>query len=249
MAKNLYTIAGYRRQWNSSSVRNDVVAYLAGGQAEMNTPDTATTYYAVSSSAQDLTAGTGVDRVRIVYLDANGSQQVMTSNLNGTTGVSIGSGISFIQWIESYHSTTANRSAAGDVSISSANSPAGVTEANTMERIRAGGNRSQSARYKVPANKRARIVDYHATAVKTGGGSTQYDIEFRATLFNDDNSLSNAYHFIRGAYVQDGGILSDDVHYKEAPEGAVLKITIIPTNTADGNIIKCAFDIEVIDNY
>ena len=149
--KKLYSLKGYRRQWASNTLWNDLAAYLVGGQAQLNTPVAATTLYIISTSAQDLTAGTGVDRVRILYLDATGHEHTVTASLNGTTAVSIGAGFTFIQFMESYHSTEANRVAAGAISITSTNGAA--AEATTFEQIRAGGNRSQSCNYKVPTGQ------------------------------------------------------------------------------------------------
>jgi hypothetical protein len=245
--KKLYSLKGYRRQWASSTAWNDLAPYLVGGQAQLNTPVAATTYYVVSTSAQDLTAGTGVDSVRILYLDATGYEHTVTASLNGTTAVSIGAGFSFIHFMESYHSTTADRVAAGAISITSTNGAA--ADGTSFEQIRAGGNRSQSCRYKVPTATRARLLDYHVSGVKLGGGSTNYDVELRATIFNDDGTISNAFHFLRGTYIADGGNFSDDIHYKEVPAGAIIKVSIIPSAIGDGNIIKADVDIEVIEDY
>ena len=242
-----YSIHGFRRQWASSSAWNDVAAYLAGTQAAVLTPTAGTTYYIVSTSAQDATGGSGVDKVRIVYLNATGHLATKEVTLNGLTAVSVGNDISFVQWMESWHSTTGQRVAAGDISITSTNGAA--AETTTVERIRSGGNKSQSGRFKVPTGTHAHLVDYHAGAVKTSGGSAQYDVELRATIFNDDNSLSNAFHFVRGTYVQDGNNFSDDLHDKEIPAGAIIKLSVIPTSVADGNIFKCIVDVIVVDDY
>jgi len=245
--RNDYTLQGYRRQWASSTVYNDVASYLVGGQSAINTPDVSTTYYINSTSAQDTTAGTGVDTVRVTFLDVDGKQQTVTANLNGTTAVSIGAGYTFFQWMESDHSTQVNRVAAGKLTISSINGVA--TEATTMEAIRAGGDRSQSLRYKVPTGTHAHIHDYHASAVKLGGGSTNYEVQVRATVWADDGTLSNGFHFLRGAYLTDGETTADGFHFREIPAGAVIKMSVIPSATGDGNIITGTVDIAVIDDY
>jgi hypothetical protein len=219
----------------------DCCAYLVGGQDAMNTPSVGTTYYVNSTSAQDLTGGTGVDRIRIVYLDGSGNQQVTTASLNGTTAVSIGTGFTFIQWMESYHSTTADRVAAGDLTISSINGVA--TEATTMEMIRAGGNRSQSFRYKVPTGYHAHIIDYDAES-----SGTTMDVRLRATVFADDDSLSNAYHFLDVATLLTGTVHDDNMYYREVPAGGIIKLSAIPTAKTAGNRLTGSMHIVVIAN-
>ena len=167
--------------------------------------------------------------------------------LNGLTPVALGIDISFVQWMETHHSTTPFRVSAGDISITSVSGAA--TEANTIERVLAGGNRSQSLRYKVPANCHAHLVDYHVAPVKTTGGDTQYHVQVRATLFNDNNELSNTYHFLRGVYLGNGSVFSDDFHFKEIPSLAIVKMSVIPTAVGDGNVVLGSVDIAVIDRY
>lgn len=244
----LITILGYRRQWASLAVYGDVCPYLVGGQSSMNTPSAGIVQYMVSTSAQDLTAGTGVDRVRITYLNAAGVEATMDVSLNGTTPVSIGSGISFVQMMESWHSTTPERYAVGDVTISSVNGVA--TESTTVEMIRATHNRSQSGRYKVPTGRHVHLIDYHISVVKiTGGGSTQHDTAVNATVFNDRaDGIANTYRLVRGVSITDGTVFSDTCHYRYMPEGTILKMSNKPTAIADGNIVKTSIDLLVVDN-
>lgn len=235
----IYNIFGYRSQWNSNSVLGDVCAYLAGGQDKMNTPAVGTTYYINSTSAQDLTAGSGVDRIRIVYLDSAGAQQVSTVNLNGTTAVSIGAGYTFIQWMESYHSTTADRVAAGNLTISSINGAA--TEATTMEMIQLGGNRSESLRFKVPTGKTAYLKGYNVQANGTSG-----TLKLRATIFSDTRAISNAYHFLDVMTLKDGGMAAEDLHYETIPAGAIIKLSVVPAQIAAGNKITGSVHFMVV---
>lgn len=247
-AAELITILGYRRQWVSSTSYGDLCPYLTGGQSTMNTPNSGIVLYIASTSSQDMTAGTGVDRVRITYLNAAGIEAMMDVSLNGTTPVSIGSGNSFIQMMESWHSTIPERYAVGDIAISSVNGVA--TESTTVEMIRATHNRSQSGRYKVPMGRHAHIIDYHISVVKiTGGGSTQHDVSMSATVFNDRvDGLSNTFRMLRGVSITDGTVFSDTCHYRYLPEGTVLKMNNKPTAIADGNIVKTSIDLLVVDN-
>lgn len=241
----VFTILGYRRQWSSTTLQGDVAAYLVGGQQKINTPSVGTTYYVNSTSAQDATGGTGVDRVRISYLDSTGAQQTVDANLNGTTAVSIGSGFTFFNMMESWHSVTADREAAGAITISSINGVA--TESTTMEMIRAGGNRSQSFRYKVPTGRVAYLIDYHVSSTKQGAAA-QYEVQTRALIFNDAaNGLATSYHFLKGASIVDGAQWGDEYHYEKLPAGAIVKMSVIPSSAADGNVISGSLDLIVMD--
>lgn len=246
-AAEIVTLLGYRRQWSSTSAYGDVCPYLVGGQAKFNTPSTATTYYVNSTSAQDSTAGTGQDRLRITYLDAAGATQTMVASLNGTTAVSIGAGISFVQFMEAYHSVSADRECAGNVTISSINGVA--TEATTVEMIRAGGNRSQSLRFKVPTGRHAHIIDGHVSTIKLGGASaTDHYFNFRGTVFNDlADGVSTSYHYLKGGSMRDGGEWNQDFHYKELPAGAIIKLSDIPSAIADGNVMTAGLDFILMD--
>lgn len=242
----IFTMLGYRRQWSSTTLQGDVAAYLVGGRQKINTPAVGTTYYVNSTSVQDATGGTGVDRVRISYLDATGVQQVVDANINGTTAVSIGSGFTFINMMESWHSTTDDREAAGAITISSINGVA--TEETTMEMIRAGGNRSQSFRFKVPTGRHAHLIDYHVSSTKLGAPAT-YEVQTRALVFNDSNDgLSTSYHFLKGVSLTDGSQWGDEYHYKGLPSGSVVKMSVVPSSSADGNVITGSLDLILMDN-
>ncbi len=240
---DIISIFGYRTQWSSITVQGDVCPYLAGGQAVMNTPTTGQTLYVVSTSVQDATGGTGCDRLRVVYLDASGVQQVGTYNLNGTGAVSIGTGFSFIQWMECYHSVTSDRAAAGNITISSTNGAA--LESTTFEMVRANTARSESMRYMVPTGKLGHLIDYHVSAVKLGA-TQQYETSLRAKMFMDDGP-SNTYHFVKTISIVDGSQYSEDLHYKEVPAGVIVKLSVIPSSSVAGNTVRGGFEIIVMD--
>lgn len=191
MPAKMYHIMGSRSLgWNSTTILGDACDYLNTTQSLMNTPTTGQTLYLVSTSANDAAAGTGARTVRTVYLDANGLQQVRTDTLNGTTPVNIGSGYSFIQWME-VASTGSSEVAVGALSISSTNGAA--TVATTFEKVGPGGNRSLSGRYKVPSDCHAHLVHWDAGAI-----SNTMDVRIRATVFADDGTLSTVYHSSTG---------------------------------------------------
>lgn len=234
----IITIFGIRNQWNSTVLHGDVCAYLVGGQNKMNTPLVGTTYYINSTSAQDLFAGTGVDKVRVIYLDAAGVQQTVTVTLNGTTAVSMGAGFTFIQWMESYHSTIADRLAVGNITISSVNGVA--TEATTVEMILLDSNRSQSLRYMVPAGKVAYLIDMGLSAI-----SANFQTKIRATKFNDNDAISNTYHFLDDVAIQAATTYVIDEHYKKLPALSVIKLSAIPSAIGAGNRLSGSINLLV----
>lgn len=240
-AAALYHIMGSRSLgWNSTSVLGDACDYLNTTKDLMNTPASGQTLYLVSTSASDTSAGVGAQTVRTVYLDTNGVQQVRTDTLNGTTPVSIGTGYTFIQWME-VASVGTSEVAVGALSITSTNGAA--TVATTFERVSAGRNRSLSGRYKVPSNSHAHLVHWDSAAI-----SNTMDTRIRATVFADDGTLSTVYHFLDRVWLASGQNASQSLEYREVPSGAVVKISAIPGAAPAGNKLDCSFSIICIAN-
>lgn len=224
----IVNVMGFRTQWASTTAQGDICAYLAGGQDRMNIPNSATTYYLVSTSTQDATGGSGVDTVRIIYLDSSGVEQVLVATLNGTTPVLLGSGFSFVQWMQAYHSTVPDRATVGEIAMTSTNGTA--TEATTVEMIQTGTNRSSSCRYKVPSNKQGYIMDYSSEANGTSGTA-----KLLATIYADNGALCNTFTFFDQATLKDGTTHSSDLHYMRVPPNAMIKATAIPAQLPAGN--------------
>ena len=240
-AAYLYHILGSRSLgWSSTSVLGDACNYLDTSQALMNTPTTGQTLYLVSTSASDTAAGTGARTVLIVYLDANGVQQTTTATMNGTTPVSLGTGFSFIQWME-VASLGSSEVTVGNITVSSTNGAA--TVATTFDKVDAGSNRSMSGRYKLPSCCHGHIVHWDAAAI-----STTMDTRIRATTFMHDNSLSTVYHFLDRMFLASGTNATQPLEYREVPANAVVKISAIPGSAPAGNKLDCSFSIIVIED-
>jgi hypothetical protein len=239
-AAKVYHIMGSRSLgWTSTSVLGDACEYLDTSQARMNTPTTGQPLYLVSTSASDAAAGIGARTVRTVYLDADGVQQVRTDTLAGTTPVSIGTGYSAIQWAE-VATVGSNEVSVGDVSITSTNGAA--TVATTFERVRAGGNRSLSGRYKVPVDCVAYLLHWDAAAI-----SNTMDVRVRADVFMDDGELAEgAYHFLDRAFLASGANLSGELAYRRLPPGATIKVSAIPGGAPAGNKLDCSVGLLVV---
>ena len=231
-------VIGRRDQgWSSTSVLGDVAQYLDTSQAVINRPTTGQTLYLVSTNANDNSAGSGARSVRILYLDASGNRQVRTDSLNGTTPVSIGSGYSYILYME----VADGAIAAGNIAVSSTNGAA--TTSTTFERISTGNGRSMSARYKVPTGYTAFIDAWDTFAV----GNTM-DSRLRATVFSNDRTLSTVHHFQDTAFVIAGASTTKSLPYLKCPEGSEIKVSSIPGAVAVGNRNDVSFSIIVVQN-
>lgn len=239
-AKNVFVLGRRDLGWLNVTDLGDCAQYLDTSQSLINTPTTGQTLYLVSTSVNDTEAGTGARTVRTVYLDANGDQQVRTDTLNGTTPVSIGSGYSYIQWCE-VASVGSGTVSAGNVSISSTNGAA--TVATTFEFIKAGSNRSQSGRYKVPTGWTAYLTGWDAHAI-----SANMDARLRATVFADDRALSTVHHFQDTMYIPSSTSDDEAIDFLSCPEGAEIKVSAIPASAPAGNRLDASFKLVLIKN-
>lgn len=222
-------ILGSRSQgWNSTSVFGDVCDYLNTTQNLLNTPTSEQTLYLRSSSASDAAAGNGALTVRTVYLDASGNQQVRTDTLTGTTVVNIGSGYTFIQWMETASLVGTGVVAAGNLTISSTNGA--PTVATTFEQITVGGNRSLSGRYKVPTGYTGYLLDWKASAI-----SATMDTRLRVDKFSDDDALvAGVFHFNGRIFLSSGQLFGESLNFEKCPAGAVIKLSAIPGSAPAG---------------
>lgn len=224
-AATVVTVIGRRAAFSSATVFQDVCQFLVGGQAAYTEPAVGTTYYAVSTSANDKAASAGVSKLRLVSLDATGVQQVTSITLNGTTAVSIGSGYTFFQWIETSELGAGGLVAAGDITISSVNGVA--TEATTMLIIKAGGNKSLDGKYRVPTGYTAYGLGWDAMAI-----NQDMDTRIRATCFSDDRTLSDGiFHSADTFYVPSGITDEASLFYQKYIAGVTIKVSTLPKAT------------------
>lgn len=220
----------------------DVCDYLDTTQSLMNVPTSGQTLYLNSTSANDAAAGTGAQTIRTVYLDASGNQAVRTDTLNGTTAVSIGTGYTAIQWMESA-TVGSGTAAAGNITISSTNGAA--TVATTFDMITAGGNRSLSGRYKVPTGYSAYIIHWAVDAI-----GTTMDSRLRVDAFADDRTLSaGVFHFKDRIFLPSNTSSSEvEMHYMKCPAGSTIKVSVIPGSAAANRSVDAGFHIIVAQN-
>lgn len=232
----LVAIFGARSSgWSSTAVLGDVAEYLDTSQAELNIVSPVTQYYAVSTSAQDSTAGTGVNTLRITYLDVNGLEQIGTVTLTGLTPVALPFFMSYVQFMETEHSAVELRTAVGNISITSTNGAA--TTATTVERIVPSGNRSLSCRWKCPSDCRAFAIRGRAFAI-----NNTMDVRLRGKFWANDG-LSKAFHFLSRAFLAAGTSSSPIFDYMPIPAGGEIKVSAFPGGNAAGNKLDCSLRV------
>lgn len=223
------TVLGRRTVFNSAAVFQDVATYLVGGQNALNAVLATTTYFVVSDSATDVAGSAGVSKVRIVALDGGGAPVTITATLNGTTKVSIGSGFSAFQWMESAEMGTAAAIAAvGNIAIFSG-AGAAAAESTTVEQILAGGNKSLSGRYTIPTAFSGYLHQMNCGSP----GSQSMDIRLRATVFADDRTLSpNIFHYQAIAFLAaTSAPYAQVLPMLACPAGTQIKFSVIPAAT------------------
>jgi len=164
-------------------------------------------------------------------------------NLSGTTAVSVGNDIAYIQWVEviSVGTTTVCE---GNVTISTAASGA-PTVAQTVELIPTNGVRSMTARYKIPTGYTGYLIGWNASAI---GGADQ-DTRIRAQVMQGDRTLSTVFQFEDVHYVPGGSSSPEmDLYYLSVPSSAQIKFSSIPSAAASGNRLDVSCFLLLIEN-
>lgn len=232
--------------WGSTTALNDVAQYLDTSQNLMNTPNVAVPYFVRSSSASDIDGGTGARSVRVTFLDVAGVQFTEKLVLDGGWPIALrrgDAGVGFVQWME-VDEIGSNEVSVGNLTVSSNATAATPTVAETVEYIAAGGNRSLSGRYKVPSGFSAYV---HSMECSATGGATQ-DVRLRAQVFEDDHSISQAYHFLDTVFITSSVEASHYQHWTAVPAGAIIKLSSISSGAAAANRLDCGLHFLVRQN-
>lgn len=239
----LYVITGRRNQgWSSTTSYGDVSNYLDTSQPRNNAVVLGTEYFIRSSSANDTNTGpgTGAQQVRITYLDSAGALQTKTALLDGTTGVSIGLDLAYIQWAE-VSAVGSNTAAVGNITISTVTGA--PTVAQTVEYIQANENKSRSGRFKVPTGYTGYLHLWDASAI-----GTTMDFAARATVFAD-RVLSTVFHSQDGAFLPNNTTVGPlNLHWLPCPATAEVKIAAIPGAAGAGNRADATMHILLVQN-
>lgn len=137
---------------------------------------------AISTSANDTSAGSGVQTLRVSGLDANWDMQTQIVTLNGTTAVSLGS----TRWrainsIESATLGTARGGGAGTITVRRA------SDDQIVAQINAGGNRSSKSEYTIPRGYTGYVTQFFGSYVATNPGTVAGTFSLRV----DASELTN----------------------------------------------------------
>ena len=146
---NILAIPG----WHPANVSTTVLDDISGFTTTPVIPRPAgAALEVVSSSAQDGVGGSGVRNVKIVYLNASGTQLTKSVVMNGLTAVPVtGTDLYDIQWMHAISPIGSGGVADGIIRLR------GAGGGTTYERISAQGNQSLTCRYTVPAGHSAII--------------------------------------------------------------------------------------------
>ena len=181
----------------------------------------------VSSSVNDTSAGTGIQRVHIHYLDANYAVQTEAVYLNGTTPVlTVATNILRINALHSLQVGTNNVSA-GNISLTNT---AGTV---TYSYIALGYNTSRQAIYTVPAGVTGYISHWQGSSGSSGNHFCQ--IELRATT-HDGNLWPGVFLVQDALGTQNGGTAIDFPIPIPIPARTDVKVSAI-SDASNANVI------------
>lgn len=235
-----FNIMGRRAGFTSTSVLNDVVEF-ANGTAAIPILTGVEPLELVSSSAQDAPAGSGIQSVRVTYIDAtNNIVESAAIVLNGTTPVAAGFTAVEPLWMDSTAAGsggTGNTVAAGNIRLRV------VSGSVECEQISAGGNKSLSGRFMVPTGYTAYIPYWNAHAI-----NNDQDIRLRAQVTTLNRTLSALYHFIDTDYLPlNTGSISYPPFLK-LPALAKIKVSTLSAATGATIRVDVTFSVVLIAN-
>jgi hypothetical protein len=232
-----FHIMGRRAGFNSTSVLQDVGEWLAGSINTFPELTGVETFELVSSSAQDKgtpAVGTGTHVVRVWYLDTNQDMKSVLYTLNGLTPVPVAENMLFVYGMEAF--------SGGSSEVSVGNIDLRVSGGGAIhERISAGGNKSLSARFRIPRNVSGYIPIWMA-----GSSGTTQDVRLRATVQTLDRTLGSRYLFQDTIFLGSGNHADEPLPYLRYPAGARIKISTLPGLLPAANRIDASFTIMLV---
>lgn len=238
-AARTFLVLGRRAGFNSTTVLQDVGEFLGTTIDAFPELTGAEALELVSSSAQDAPNGVGTWTVKIAYLDT--AFQIQSSpdiTLNGVTPVPVPFRATFIYYMEAT-SGGANAVSAGNILLRIAGGGA------THEQISAGGNKSLSCRFMVPAGMHAHMSSWAITAI---GNATQ-DVRLRGTVLTRERTLNSRYIFQDNSFVQNTASSGEIViPWLTFPPLCRIKISTLASNGAAQNRLDASFTLLLMEN-
>lgn len=236
-AAYVFKILGRRAGFTSITVSNDVKEF---DNAVADMPELSnSTLDIISSSASDTSAGTGVQQVKVTYINnSNNLVESAAISLNGTTLVtSVLTGVNQVVWMQAV-AVGSGGVAAGNIRL---RVNGGTVE---VEQISAGLARSLTARFMVPAGYTGYVQEWRASAV-----NNDQDVRIRATTNLLDRSISTVYITQLGAYTpinSSSGSLPGA--FLKFP--ALTRIKCSTVSAATGATVRCdaQFTVVIVQN-
>jgi len=230
-----FNILGRRAGFTSTSVFNDVKEY-DNAVANIATLSNSTLDIISSSASDTNTAGTGVQQVKVVYIDnSNALVESAAINLNGTTLVtSVLTGVNFVLWMEAV-TVGSGGVAAGNIRL---RINGGTVE---VERISLGDNKSMSGCAMIPTGYTGYITSIQGTAI-----GTNQDIRLRATVNTLDRSLSTVFHYVDNLYLASSQTDRSEFHSLKLPALCKIKVSTISGATPAANRADVSFNLILI---
>lgn len=235
----VFHILGRRIAWVNTTAQHDLCEFLtsSAGQEIYTDVTIADALQIVSTSAQDTdNTGTGTWKVLITYLNNLGAISTHIANMNGTTPVSLSIQATAILWIEAVGGGSAETSQ-GTIVVRKA-SPLTI-----YEQITAGGNKSLSGRFKVPAGYTAYMCGWDVF-----GLSQNMDVKIRATVNTKDRTISNRYLFQDNMWVASNQNANEDLPFLKFPENCKIKLSAITAGTGGSPRCDASFTLILIQN-
>lgn len=234
----VFEILGRRAGFTSATLVNDVKEYsnAVALMPELNN----STLDIVSSNASDTnTAGTGVRKVRVVYLNnLNNLVESADINLNGTTLVtSVLTNVNSVLWMETVD-VGSNLSAVGNIRL---RINGGTVE---VEQISIGNNKSMSSNFKVPAGYTGYLDRWKIHALT----STQ-TAHLVATVNSFGRTLSTVYTAQANSAIAantNSGVLI--IPFIKFPELTRIKVNTVSGGTATTNQIDTSYTVVIVED-
>lgn len=232
-----FHVMGRRAGFNSTSVLQDIGEFLGTSINALPELTGVESLEVVSTSASDADGGTGCQKVRIVYIDTFGNLvESADITLAGATPVPLAFKARFIYWMEASVVGT-NEVSVGNILLRIAGGGA------THEQITAGGNRSLTCRFMVPAGYTGYLSGWGNWAIT----ATQ-DVRLRATVRSLDRSLGSPYIFQSAVYLAGGGSSEEGLPWMSCPPLSKIKVSTFPGAAPAINRIDSEFTILLIAN-
>lgn len=183
-----FSSLGERTNTGTAATGEDVTEIASQDVMPVPNPTTGEQMTIVSDDADDTAAGTGVQSVRIEYLDINGNEQTEDLIMDGTSEVdTVATDITFVN--DMYALTVGTGTiAAGDITIYKKGDNTTI-----YNMLLAGGNKSLVINRKIPANKTLYITSWTLGV----NGNNVMSARLRATCTPEGNEVVEGFLFKR----------------------------------------------------